>query len=343
MQKTVTFGIAAYNAEKYLDKCLSSFLCGEVLEQIEVLVINDGSSDRTEQIAKSFEEKYPGVFRVISQENKGHGGALNTAVSQAAGKYFKPVDADDWVVTENLPKYVKCLEKTEVDVVINSYHTINLTNGKTQAFSVESAKCGVPISIEELAECYSEIAPCCSFHGITYHTGFYRNIGFHLTEKVFYEDNEYAIIPFFHAETVMLLPFYFYEYQIGNGEQSVAFHNQVKRIGHLETVIQAILSYQKLHDWKTPGGKAYYYQKFSTVVVSYYAIAFVKNPNKKEGRRLAEQFYCRIEASDPLLNKTASKKIQTLRLFNRLHFPASQYERIMSTSFYKAIRKLWIK
>lgn len=343
MQKTVTFGIAAYNAEKYLDKCLNSFLSREVSERIEVLIINDGSSDCTEQIAKSFEEKYPEIFRVISQENKGHGGALNTAVSQAAGKYFKAVDADDWVVTDNLPMYVDCLEKTEADVVMNSYHTVNLANGKKQAFSVESAKCGVLISMDELAKSYRGIASCCSFHGITYKTEFYQNIGFRLTEKVFYEDNEYAIIPFFHAETVMLLSFYLYEYQIGNGEQSVAFHNQVKRIGQLETVIQAILSYQKAHNWKTLGGKAYYYQKFPTVVASYYAIAFVKNPNKKEGRQLAERFYRVIEDSDPLLNRMASKKIKTLRLFNKLHFPAHLYEKLMSTRLYKTIRNLWVK
>ncbi len=343
MQKAVTFGIAAYNADKYLGKCLESFLCKDVLGEIEVLVINDGSSDHTEQLAMSYAEKYPETFRVITQDNKGHGGALNTAVREAKGKYFKAVDADDWVVTENLPQYIHSLRDTEVDIVINGYHTINLSTGKIQAFSVESAKCNVPISINDLAEIYPDISACCSFHGITYKTEFYREIGFMLTEKVFYEDNEYAIIPFFHAESAMLLPFYLYEYLIGNGEQSVAFHNQVKRIVHLETVIQNIISYREKHHWKTPGGKSYYYQKFPMVLVTYYAIAFVKNPDKKAGRQQGENFYQKIENSDPLLNRIVSHKIWLLRIFNRIHFPAVLYKKLMSTGLYKVIRNLWSK
>ena len=119
MDKIVSFIIPSYNVEKYLDKCLTSFLNLEVLDFIEVIVVDDGSKDQTAQIARNYIEQYPRVFRLISKENGGHGSAINVGTAAAAGCYLKVIDADDWVVTENLKEFVDKLAVCTADVVLN--------------------------------------------------------------------------------------------------------------------------------------------------------------------------------------------------------------------------------
>ena len=104
--KVLTFVIPAYNSEKFLDKAISSMLVPEVLDKLEIIVVNDGSKDSTAAIAEKYCTQYPETVKLISQENKGHGGALNTGIAAAAGKYVKVIDADDWVVSENLPEFI---------------------------------------------------------------------------------------------------------------------------------------------------------------------------------------------------------------------------------------------
>lgn len=344
MKKTVTFGVAAYNAQKYLDKCLTSFLNPQVLDQIEVIVVNDGSTDGTGKLVSEYVKKYPHTIKLITQENKGHGGALNTAIANASGEFFKAIDADDWVVTENLPAYVQTLENTEADAVINSFHTVNMENGDIQAFSSECEKSNKLISVEELMEVYDKISLCCSFHGITYRTKTYRKADFALSEKIFYEDNEYAIVPFICVKKLMINPLYLYQYQIGNGEQSVAFHNQVKRISHIGQVIMRILEYRSLNKkLLTDAQDEYYMRKLTVVLVSYYATALAKNPNKKAGRNDAVNFYAKIDKIEPQLNVRAKRKYRTLYIFNLLRVPTGVFQRIWNTDFYNKIRRIWIK
>ena len=94
--KILTITVPCYNSESYMRKCIDSLLIGG--EDVEILIVDDGSTkDRTPQIADEYAEKYPTIIRAIHQENKGHGGAVNTGIANATGLYFKVVDSDDWV------------------------------------------------------------------------------------------------------------------------------------------------------------------------------------------------------------------------------------------------------
>ena len=64
---------------------------------MEIIIVDDGSSDRTAEIADDYAEKYPTIVKAIHQENGGHGQAVNTGIKNATGLYFKVVDSDDWV------------------------------------------------------------------------------------------------------------------------------------------------------------------------------------------------------------------------------------------------------
>ena len=95
MPKTLTFIIPAYNAEKYLDKCISSLLNSAVQDDLEIIVVNDGSTDQTETIAKKYVKEYPHMCALITKDNGGHGSAINIGFQKATGKYVKVLDADD--------------------------------------------------------------------------------------------------------------------------------------------------------------------------------------------------------------------------------------------------------
>ena len=97
MEKILTVTVPSYNVEKFLENTLDSFVDERVLDDIEVLIVDDGSKDKTAEIGRKYEEKYPDTFRVISKENGGHGSTINRGIGEAKGKYFKVVDGDDWV------------------------------------------------------------------------------------------------------------------------------------------------------------------------------------------------------------------------------------------------------
>ena len=108
MSKIVSFIIPSYNVEQYLRTALDSFLLDEVLEKIEVIVVDDGSKDSTAEIAREYVKRKPEVFRLLQKENGGHGSAINEGTRIAVGKYLKVIDADDWVITENLVQILDC-------------------------------------------------------------------------------------------------------------------------------------------------------------------------------------------------------------------------------------------
>lgn len=132
MEKILSIIIPAYNVEKYLKRCLFSIATVNplLLEKTEILIINDGSTDTTPDIALKYCQKYPGVFYLYSKENGGHGSAVNTGIHYASGKYFKVLDGDDWFATKELQKLIELLENLDVDIVASDYLCIKDGTGQ---------------------------------------------------------------------------------------------------------------------------------------------------------------------------------------------------------------------
>ena len=89
MKKVLSVIIPVYNMEKYIRQCLESLMIKEVLDKIEILVVLDGSTDRSEEIAMEYAKAHPYSVRVISKPNGGHGSAINTGMDNAVGEYVK--------------------------------------------------------------------------------------------------------------------------------------------------------------------------------------------------------------------------------------------------------------
>ena len=98
--KILTVVIPSYNSQEYLERAVKTTLINA--DDIEVIIVDDGSTDNTPQLADDLAKKYQNIVRVIHKENGGHGDAVMTGLKNAKGMYFKVLDSDDWFNTKAL-------------------------------------------------------------------------------------------------------------------------------------------------------------------------------------------------------------------------------------------------
>lgn len=98
--KLITFAVPSYNSEAYMRKCIDSLLAGG--EDVEIVIVNDGSKDATGSIADEYAAAHPDICRAVHQENGGHGEGVNQGIRHATGLYYKVVDSDDRVDADAL-------------------------------------------------------------------------------------------------------------------------------------------------------------------------------------------------------------------------------------------------
>ena len=129
MEKLLSIAIPCYNSQEYMEKAITSIL--DEKEDIEILLVDDGSKDNTGIIGDSYASRYPGTIISLHQENGGHGEAVNTGIRYASGKYFKVLDSDDWFDKKAFKKVIeqlKALEenKQEVDMMVVNLSLIHI-------------------------------------------------------------------------------------------------------------------------------------------------------------------------------------------------------------------------
>ena len=338
--KILSLVIPSYNCEQYLDKCLLSFVDGSVLDKLDIVIVNDGSSDGTEDLAGKYCRQYPESVRLISQENRGHGGALNTGCSAARGKYLKVIDADDWVETEKLAAFVEQLEHCDSDVVLTHYYTTDISSGEVKAWTSRPEQFGQAYSFKEIMDDFGRFERCLTFHGLTYNTAFYQANGYRLSEKIFYEDHEFATYPCCRAQTITPLDLFIYNYRIGDVQQSVSDANKLKRVTHSEAVLRRMAQeYLRLPEGMGKAARRYVCHKIKVVLISYLTTVLLVEKDKKLGRVQAAQIMKYIKSELPAVYALAGKKYQLLRLLNCLHVSKAALDSVLQSGLYKRIMK----
>ena len=241
MEKVLTIVVPAYNTEKYLQQCLESFIEINILDSLEIIVVNDGSTDDTENIAQKYCDKYPSSFQVYTKENGGHGSAINYAIRKATGKYFKVVDADDWVETTLLMDFVKKLQHINSDIVASDYYVADMKRGnraKQNHICRNSFHYGKEWGFAE-----AETEGCMSIHALTIKTSILQDNNIMIDEKISYDNREFEIYPIPYCSSVFFEPNPLYYFRVGRRTQTVNTKvMQQKREEHLH-VIKELLSY----------------------------------------------------------------------------------------------------
>ena len=230
--KYISFAIPCYNSEAYMAQAIESILPGG--EDVEILIVNDGSKDRTAEIGKEYEEKYPGIVKLINKENGGHGDAVNAGLSHASGKYFKVVDSDDWVDRISLMKILNVLknfeeEEQEVDMLIANYvyEKVGMEHKKVIRYDNVLPENQI-LKWDEIGQFH--IGQYILMHSVIYRTDMLKLCQLTLPKHTFYVDNIYVYYPLPHVRTLYYMNVDFYRYFIGREDQSVNEKVMISRI-----------------------------------------------------------------------------------------------------------------
>ncbi len=259
LEKLLTVVIPAYNAQKFLGKCLDSLLRAGQYKEMELLVVDDGSADKTAEIAKSYEQHYKGIVRVLSKENGGHGSAINLGIREAKGKYFRVVDSDDTVNPLAYRAFLKELKGIDSDLVITPFARIHVGNGENgvagkgrkkqgkftsvKIRDVEGTKKlprGKNIAFEEAAKCMF-----VRMHECTIKTSILQEHNITLSEHCFYVDMQFILYPVPWILTCYILDLTVYRYRIGGKEQSVSIENMQKNRAQHSKVLASLVRFYR--------------------------------------------------------------------------------------------------
>lgn len=221
--RDITFTVPCYNSEDYMERCIDSLLTAD--ERAEIIIVDDGSTDRTGEIADNYARNYPEIVRVIHQENGGHGAGVNAGLEHATGRYFKVVDSDDWLDLEELQKLLEKIEQwdkedTRVDLIICNYIYDHLNEGKKKRMSYANVfRPGVICGWNKIGK--FRPSQYLVMHSLFYRTDVLRRAGIRLPRHTFYVDNIFANQPLPYVTTLCYLNLDMYHYFLGREDQSV--------------------------------------------------------------------------------------------------------------------------
>lgn len=216
MSKILTVSVAAYNVADYLSDTLQSCVNSNS-DDLEVIIVNDGSTDSTLQVARDFERRMPSIFKVIDQSNNGYGSTINASLYQASGKYFRYLDGDDWFDTDALLRYINKLKDCNEDAVFSPYTRV-YEDGRPEEVRDDLDGYGEGVLSPAGFSNKADIAGCA----LAFKTELLRDMGFKMTEQCFFTDVEYACLPFANVSTVRVFKEPLYCYRIGREGQSVS-------------------------------------------------------------------------------------------------------------------------
>lgn len=337
-QKILSIGIAAYNMEKYLRRCIDSLLIPEI-DKLEIIIANNASTDSTPEIAQEYYNKYPNSIKVINIDVNGHyGKAVNHALKNATGKYFKLLDADDWYDTKGLSTFVNVLSHSDVDLIITNMSEEFADGRKSNIIIAQNVEYGKIIKKGTNEFRKTDFYANIGMHKIAYRTSLLHNMHFTMTENIPYVDTEYAYYPIKYINSVLFVNIILYKYFIGREGQTIENNSMIKNSPALLKVITKMLNNYTEEDTSSE------IQLFNTLYVcktlsTYYHIKLILQPkNKYENRNLREL--------DSLVKAKGNKLYKTLGEQTWHNIPCIQIWRktslhIIPTNLYCFLKRLY--
>ncbi len=300
--KYVSFAVPCYNSQAYMRKCVDSLLCGG--EEVEIIIVNDGSKDGTLAIAREYEEKYPSIVRVVDKENGGHGSGVNAGLRLAEGLYYKVVDSDDWVNEEALYTLLETIKRHEQENALPDLYIVNYvyehaadntSHVSKYASKFPAGHCGWK---GVKAFHYSHML---LMHALVYKTEVLRASGLVLPEHTFYVDDIFSYNPLPYAKKLFYLDIDFYRYFIGRADQSVNIVNMVKRY---EQMIRVMLQMTDCWTYAEIKGQAKGLRRYMFHALANYMMTthlFVCAEDSPERRAAFEEMWKHIKEKDKKL------------------------------------------
>lgn len=298
--KYISFVVPCYNSQDYMEKCIDSLLIGK--EDVEIIIIDDGSKDRTGEIADRYQKEYPSIVKVVHQENGGHGEGINTGLKVATGKYFKVVDSDDWADEEALKKAIAATKKVNSDLIVMNY-VYTYTDGRpNQTIKFGNVfKENKEITWDEIGR--FKITQYMSLHSMMYKKSVLDKTNIDLPKHVFYEDNLFIYLPLINTKTIYYLDVDFYRYFIGRADQSVQEPQLIKRSSH-QTLISKLVC--NAYDLDTVENKKLRKQMYrECIFLLTLGVVFSRLGKTDEAEKQYKELWQEVKKGNPKLYKKA--------------------------------------
>ena len=301
--KLITFTVPCYNSAAYMRKCIDSILPGG--SDIEIIIVDDGSTDDTGRIADEYQAAYPDIVRVIHQENGGHGEGVNQGIRHASGLYFKVVDSDDWVDPDAYAELMTCLRRfaempEPVDMVVCNYVYEHVQDNTRHTISYHHI---IPIGRVCTWNDIGWFPPtqCLAMHSVFYRTQILRDIKLELPKHTFYVDNLYVYIPLPSVKSIYYLDADFYRYFIGRADQSVTEENLIRRIDQHLLVTRTVLAAHDLYAIKEQNRRLYRYLMHFCSIMMLIPTTFLTISGTEEHLRKRTELWEYLRSVNPKL------------------------------------------
>ncbi len=279
-----------------MEKCIDSLLIGK--EDVEIIIIDDGSKDKTGKIADRYQKKYPTIVKAIHQENGGHGAGINTGLKHATGKYFKVVDSDDWLDEKAYKKLLKEIKHIDTDLVVCNYVYTYTDGRKEQTISFanvyEEGKVLTWNDIHRL-----KLTQYPSLHSMMYKKSVLDKSNIDLPKHVFYEDNLFIYLPLVNTNTIYYLNLDLYRYYIGRADQSVQETQLIKRSSHQVLVSEKVCTAYDLTEIKNK--KLRRLMTRECIFLMCLGVVFSRLSFTKEGEKQYKDLWKSVKEKNPKL------------------------------------------
>ena len=302
--KLLSIAVPCYNSAAYMRKCIDSLLPGG--EDVEIIIVNDGSSDSTPDIAEEYRERFPGIIKGVNKENGGHGSAVNAGIEHARGLYFKVVDSDDWV---SQSAYIRILDKIKellkggksIDMFISNY--VYEKEGEKRKKVMKYTHTLPEEKIFTWKEVrHFRVGQYILMHSVIYRTNLLRDCGLKLPEHTFYVDNIFVFNPLPYVKTMYYMNVNFYRYFIGRDDQSVNEQVMISRIDQQIKVNKLLVDYYIAERQKilTNGKVRKYMVNYLDIITTVSSVLLIRS-EQEENLEKKKELWQYIKTKDKVL------------------------------------------
>lgn len=303
--KYISFTVPCYNSQGYMKKCIDSLLTAG--NDVEIIIVNDGSTDGTLQIANEYARSFPQIVRVIDKPNGGHGSGVNAGLKAAQGVYFKVVDSDDWLDSDALKALLDTVKShisagQSPDLYITNFvYDKYFENTCHVSGYTSKMPAGKFIGWDKVKK--FRLSHMMLMHALVYKREVLLESGMVLPEHTFYVDNIFAYEPLPHTRTLFYLNVDLYHYFIGRADQSVNYCNFVKRYNQQIRVILHMTDAYTLDTIKRQpkGLKRYMWHSLQVIMMN--TLFFTCAEYSEERRRALKEMWQHIKQRDKKLYK----------------------------------------
>ncbi len=279
-----------------MEKCIDSLLIGK--DDVEIIIIDDGSKDKTGKIADRYQKKYPKIVKVVHQENGGHGEGINTGLKHATGKYFKVVDSDDWLDEKAYKKLLKEIKHIDTDLVVCNYVYTYTDGRKDQTISFANVyEEGKVLTWDDIHR--FKVTQYPSLHSMMYKKSVLDKSNIDLPKHVFYEDNLFIYLPLVNTKTIYYLDLDLYRYYIGRADQSVQESQMIKRSSHQVLVSERVCTAYDLS--KVENKKLRRLMTRECIFLMTIGVVFSRLAFNKEGEKQYKELWQSVKKKNPKL------------------------------------------